>query len=63
MVSAKYMVIALFVVALLSACLLENTDAKPFGGMMGGKGHGGSDIGHLLAAGLVISLLRGQGFN
>lgn len=37
---------------------IETSEAAPFGGFGGGHHGGFGDIGHILAAGLVLSLLQ-----
>lgn len=60
MVAAKYLIVALFACVLMVFTNFETTEAAPFGGF--GGHHGGyGDIGHILAAGLVLSLLQNNG--
>lgn len=58
MVSAKCLIVALFVSAVLLLSEMPNTSAAPM--HLGGH-HGGSAVGSILAAGLVLALLQQQG--
>lgn len=58
MVAIKQLLFVAFIVCLLMLSEMDVTNAMP----MFGKGHhGDSGLGHLLAAGLVISMLQQQG--
>ena len=60
MVAVKFLIVAFFACFLMVFNNIETSEAAPFGGM--GGHHGGyGDIGHILAAGLVLSLLQHHG--
>lgn len=58
MVATKYLIFALIVCCLMICTKIETSEAAPFGGFGGGHHGGFGDIGHILAAGLVLSLLQ-----
>lgn len=60
MVAVKQFLLAVFVCFLLISFGMDQTSAHPMG-MFGGGHHGGGDIGALLAAGIVASLLQHHG--
>lgn len=58
MASTLKLLIAFVVCLLMVFSCMDITSAHPGGGMFGGGHHGGSDIGALLAAGIVVSMLQ-----
>lgn len=57
MVATSQILLVLGFCLVMIFSMMESTDAAPFGGFGGGH-HGHGDLGTILAAGLVLSLLQ-----